>query len=109
MEILDISYIVNDLQRLLPVRRYDNDNAQPGWGMPIALPGPLPMSIVFPMKLARGAFDEPSHRLALHQRGTSRDLCLFVGVRFQTEGVIAECVDCRDRRVAAPVSQSGPC
>jgi hypothetical protein len=34
---------------------HDNDNAPPAGGTPVALPGPLPPSIVFPMKLANGA------------------------------------------------------
>ena len=36
-------------------RPHDNDNAPPPGAPPMALPGPLPPSIVFPMKLSRGA------------------------------------------------------
>jgi hypothetical protein len=32
----------------------DNDDTPPTGGMPVALPGPLPASIIFPMKLAYG-------------------------------------------------------
>lgn len=35
--------------------KHDNDDTPPDGATPIALPAPLPASIVFPMKLARGA------------------------------------------------------
>ena len=44
-----------DLQASRPVRNaHENDNVPPGGATPVALPGPLPPSIVFPMKLAHG-------------------------------------------------------
>ena len=49
MEIIYYASIFNGLiasQRNL----HDNDNAPPASGTPAALPGPLPASIVFPVK-----------------------------------------------------------
>jgi hypothetical protein len=55
MEIFKCYCSSNSLQTLSAVQeKYDNDNAPPRGGTPISLPGPLPASIVFPMKLARG-------------------------------------------------------
>jgi len=44
----------------LPTRRpvrntHDNDNALPPGATPMALPGPLPESIVFPKRVVRGS------------------------------------------------------
>ena len=57
MKILDNFYSFRDLQTLSVLRnKHDNDDTPPRGGTPIALPGPLPASIVFPMKLAFGGF-----------------------------------------------------
>jgi hypothetical protein len=45
-----------DLQTWRRIQRqmHDNDDTPPRGGTPVALPGPLPASIAFPMKLACG-------------------------------------------------------
>jgi hypothetical protein len=55
MKIFDIYCPIKGFEAWLtaqPTR--DNDNMPPSGGRPIALPGPLPASIIFPMKLAHG-------------------------------------------------------
>ena len=54
MEIICYLSVFNNLIANLRNTR-GNDNAPPPDAAPMALPGPLPPSIVFPMKLARGA------------------------------------------------------
>jgi hypothetical protein len=58
MEIIGYVSRFNGLQTWRPVRcTHDNDNAPRPGATPVALPGPLPASIVFPMKLVRRAVD----------------------------------------------------
>jgi hypothetical protein len=55
MDIHDIYHRLKDFQALLAVwTTHENDNVPPGGATPVALPGRLPASIVFPMKLAHG-------------------------------------------------------
>jgi hypothetical protein len=48
--------LFNDVKAWPPVWRHvhDNDDTPPRGGTPVALPNPLPASVVFPMKLACG-------------------------------------------------------
>jgi hypothetical protein len=56
MEIIYTLSPFNSLQTWRCARiMHDNDDTPPDGATPIALPGPLPASVVFPMKLARGA------------------------------------------------------
>lgn len=54
---MEIIYYLSIFNELIDRLRspHDNDNAPPAGGTPVALPDPLPPSIVFPMKLAHGA------------------------------------------------------
>jgi hypothetical protein len=55
MDIHDIYHDLKGFQTLLAVRNtHENDNVPLGGATPVALPGPLPASIVFPIKLAHG-------------------------------------------------------